>query len=93
MEGGRAGGGNTVNEIAFSNFEESGNKVVFSGRVGLDNVASLTTHIQIVNLGVCRNTSRTRSDVEHVTAILECTSCLGCVDGQSVVHSFNLERN
>jgi len=44
-----------VDVISLSDFQVVGNKVIFDGWIGLDDVSSLSSDVQIVNSGVIGN--------------------------------------
>ena len=73
-----------MDEIALMDREVGRDKVVLGCRVGLDNVASLATNIQVVDGGRRGNRGGTRGNAEHVAAVLEgASSLLGInVDGE-----------
>lgn len=65
-----------VNVVTLSGDEVVGNVVVLSSGEGLDNVSSLTTDVQVVDVGISRDSSWALSNVEHVGSVLEGTSVL-----------------
>lgn len=81
-----------MNVIALGNFEEGGNKVVLGGGVGLDDVSSLSTHVQVVDLGVAGDAIGTGANAEHVATILEHTTGLLSIDGDGEVHALVLKK-
>ena len=79
-----------MNKIALLNFEEGGDEIVFGGGVGLDDVASLSAHVQVPNRYRIGNARRTRRDAEHEAAILERASGLVDFECDCVVGSLVL---
>jgi len=78
-----------VDVISLSDFQVVGNKVIFDGWIGLDDVSSLSSDVQIVNSSVIRNSRWSFDDSERVTSVLEGSSMLSSVKGQSQVDGFN----
>jgi len=76
-----------VNVISSTSNKECGNKVVFRGRVSLDDVSSLSSNIQVEYSLKRRDSSRSRSNVEHVRSVLEGSSELRGVEGKRNVKS------
>mmetsp|Transcript_15219 Transcript_15219/g.22422 ORF Transcript_15219/g.22422 Transcript_15219/m.22422 type:complete len:227 (-) Transcript_15219:1168-1848(-) len=65
-----------VQVIVLVGLQREGHKSVLDGRVGLDNVAALAHHIQVVDLGVVANAIRAGANVENERSVLEGTSRL-----------------
>lgn len=76
-----------MNEVVLLHFEVSGDKVVLGGGVGLHDVSSLSTNVQVVDRGAVGYASRAGDDAEHVAAVLEDTTGLRGVEGESEVDS------
>jgi len=76
-----------VDVISGSSNKESWYKVVFGGWVGLDDVSSLSTNVQVENSLKGRNSRRSGSDVEHVRSVLEGSSELRSIKSQRNVES------
>jgi len=70
-----------------SSKEVSGDKVVLGGGVGLHNVSSLSSDIQVKDSLKSGETSRSWSNVEYVRSILEGSSELSGIKSQSQVQS------
>jgi len=71
-----------VNVVVSVNVQIIGNKVVFSGGIGLDDVSSLSTHVQVVNLGTVGNRIRSLLDQKDVRSILEGSAKLAGINSQ-----------
>jgi len=76
-----------VNVISRSSNEESWNKIVFSGRVSLHNVSSLSSDVQVEDSLKRRDSRGSGSNVEHVRSVLEGSSELGSINGKRHVES------
>ena len=68
----------------------SWDKVILGCRVGLHNIPSLSTNIEIVDLGTGGHSVRAGSDAEHEATVLETTASLGSVDGKGDVDTRGL---
>lgn len=71
-----------VNVVVLVDGKVSGNKVVFSGRVGLDDVSSLSSNVQVVDTSLIRDIIGSRLDEEDMRSILEGSSVLGSIDSK-----------
>jgi len=63
-----------VNVVANGNKESLGNEVILSSWVGLDDVSSFSSDVQVVDLFSACNSSRSASDVEDIRSVLEGTA-------------------
>jgi len=71
-----------VDIISSTSNKESGDKIIFSGGVSLDNVSSLSTDVKVENSLKRRDSSGSGSNVEHVGSVLEGSSELRGIDGK-----------
>jgi len=71
-----------VNVVANGNEESLGNEVVFGSRVGLDDVSSFSSDVQVVDLLSAGYSVRSASNVEDVRSVLEGSAELVGVHGQ-----------
>lgn len=78
-----------MNEVILVNLEESGDEIVLSGGEGLDNVSSLATDVQVVDLGVLGHSLGARGNTEHVATVLEGTASLGSEEGKGEVSAIH----
>jgi hypothetical protein len=79
------GGVRTVDEVMLIHLEVSGHEVILGGGIGLHDISSLTTNVQVVNLGTGCDTSGTGDNAEHEAAVLEGTASLRGVEGEGEV--------
>jgi len=86
-----------VNVISDSSVENFRNEVVFNGRIGLDNVSSLSSDVQVEDSCDGRNSIRSGLDVEDVGSVLEGSSELTGIKGQlvwlSILHEDGIVLN
>lgn len=75
-----------VDEVADRDGEGVGDKVVLNGRVGLNDVTTATTNVQVPDLGGGGDASGARLDGEGMRTVLEGTTELRGIDGESQVH-------
>jgi len=73
-----------VDVISNSAIEGLRNKVVFGGRISLDDVSSLSSHVEIEDSGDGRNSIGSWLNVEDVASILEGSSVLSGIQSQLV---------
>lgn len=76
-----------VDVVVLVDLEVSGDEVVLSGGVALHDVSSLSTDVQVVDLGSGGDSAGTGDDAEHVAAVLEDTSGLSSVQSEGEVVS------
>jgi len=76
-----------VDVVSLSSNKESGNKVVLGGRVGLHDVSSLSSDVNVEDPLKERDSRRSWSDVEDVRSVLEGSSELSCVEGHRHVQT------
>jgi len=74
-----------VNVVSNTDEQSFRNKVVLSGRVGLNNVSSLSSDVDVEDSLKERNSSRSWSDVENVRSVLEGSSELSGVESHGHV--------
>jgi len=80
-----------VDVISLSHRQVIGDEVVLSGWVGLHDVSSLSSNVQVENSVGVENSRGSGSDVEHVRSILKGSSELRSVDGHGEVGTSSLE--
>jgi hypothetical protein len=73
-----------VDVVTDTGVQDGGDEVVLGGGVGLDDVSSLTTDVDVEDTGVVGHTSGSGSHVEDVRSVLEGSSELGGIQGQLV---------
>jgi len=71
-----------VNVISNSGVEIRWDKVILSGWVGLDNVSSLSSDVQVKHTGQSRDISGSLGNVENKRSVLEGSSVLTGIHGQ-----------
>jgi len=76
-----------VNVVSSTTSEVSGDKVVLSGGVGLHDVSSLSSDVEVEDSLERRDSRRSGSEMEDKRSVLEGSSELGSVDGKRDVES------
>jgi len=76
-----------VNVVSGSSSEVGGDKVVFSGWVGLDNVSSLSSDVEVEDSLEWGHSRGSGANVEDVRSVLEGSSELRSVKGKRNIHS------
>jgi len=71
-----------VNVVTNSGVQVLRNEVVFSGRVSLDDVSSLSSNVQVEDSGKSRYSLRSWNNVEYVGSVLEGSSELSGIKGE-----------
>jgi hypothetical protein len=71
-----------VNVVTNSGKQVLWDKVVFSGRVGLDDVSSLSSNVQVEDSGKGRDSRGSWDNVEDVRSVLEGSSELSGIEGE-----------
>jgi len=71
-----------VDIISSTSDKESGDEVIFGGRVSLHDVSSLSSDVQVEDSLKRRDSSGSGSNVEHVGPVLEGSSELRSIDGE-----------
>jgi len=78
-----------VDKVSNSGIQPLGNKVVFGGWVGLHDVSSLSSDVQVEYSSNAANSCRSRCNLEDIRSVLEGSSELGGISCQGVVVSVN----
>jgi hypothetical protein len=76
-----------VDVVSSTSSEEGGDKVVLGGGVGLHNVSSLSSNVQVEDSLKRGDSLGSGSDVEHVRSVLEGSSELRSINGKRDVES------
>lgn len=79
-----------VNVITNSGIHVLRDEVVFSGGVGLDNISSLSSNVQVEDSGKGRNSIGSLDNVEDMRSILEGSSELSGIEGEFQFSSGNI---
>jgi len=76
-----------VNVVSSSSSEVGGDKVILSGRIGLDDVSSLSSYVEVEDSLEWGDSSWSGSDLEDVRSVLEGSSELRGIQCKGNVHS------
>ncbi len=80
-----------VDEVSLSHGEVIWYKVILGGGESLNNVATLSTDIQVVDLSIGTDSRGTRGNIKHVGTVLESSSVLGSVESKCELTSFYIQ--